>query len=330
MDGLEVQAVRRFHREVAGRIGAVTDRFLGRRRPMGEARVLWEIGPTGMEVRALRARLALDSGYASRVLRSLERQGLIAVGPSPDDRRVRRVDLTAAGLAERAELDRRSDEVAESILEPLTASQRARLVAAMGEVERLVQASLVRLAVEPPGSADARWCLERYFAELDARFEAGFDPARSISADAHELTRPRGLFLVARLHGRPVGCGALKLHSGAPAELKRMWVSPEVRGTGLGRRILHELERLARDEGVTVLRLETNDALGEAIALYRSGGFREVAAFNDEPYAHHWFEKRLAPAPAPALGAGGSDRRPRAEPRSCSMVRRARRRGSDG
>jgi DNA-binding MarR family transcriptional regulator/GNAT superfamily N-acetyltransferase len=310
MDGLEVQAVRRFHRQVAQRIGALTDRFLGRQRPMGEARVLWEIGPVGTEVRALRARLALDSGYASRVLRSLEQQGLIEVGPSPDDRRVRRVELTAAGRAERAELDRRSDEVAEGILEPLTVSQRARLVAAMSEVERLLHASMVRLAVEPPSSADARWCLERYFAELDARFDAGFDPALSISADAHELTRPRGLFLIARLHGRPVGCGALKLHPGAPSELKRMWVSPEVRGIGLGRRILQELERLARLEGVAVLRLETNDALGEAIALYRSGGFREVAAFNDEPYAHHWFEKRLARAPLPAAGEIGSVHRP--------------------
>ncbi len=297
MADAEVQTVRRFNREVAQRIGALTDRFLGRGRPMGEARILWEIGSAGTDVRELRARLALDSGYASRVLRSLERQGLVSVGPSPDDRRVRRVELTERGNAERAELDRRSDEVATGILASLDTSQRVRLVAAMSDVERLLRASAVRLTVEAPTSADARWCLERYFAELDTRFEAGFDPARSISADARELTRPRGLFLVARLHGRPIGCGALKLHRGAPSELKRMWVWPEARGIGLGRRILEELERLARDAGVEVLRLETNRSLAEAIALYRSSGFREVVAFNDEPYAHHWFEKRLAPLP---------------------------------
>jgi DNA-binding MarR family transcriptional regulator len=294
MTDQEIQGVRRFNREVAEHIGALTDHFLGRARPMGEARILWEIGPPGAEVRVLRARLSLDSGYASRMLRSLERQSLVTVVPSPDDRRVRRVELTEAGLAERAELDRRSDDVAARILEPLRPRQRARLIAAMGEVERLLQASAVRLAGEDPTSADARWCLEQYFSELAERFEDGFDASLSISADAHELTPPAGALLIARVHARPAGCGAIKLHSGAPAELKRMWVAPEARRIGLGRRILGELERLARDGGAQVVRLETNRALGEAIALYRGSGFREVAAFNDEPYAHHWFEKRLA------------------------------------
>src|SRR5579872_631494 len=111
MDAMAVQRVRRFNRTVAERIGALDDRFLGRARPIGEARTLWEVGPDGAEVRALRARLALDSGYLSRVLRSLEQQGLVTVGTSPHDRRVRRVQLTESGLAERSELDRRSDEV---------------------------------------------------------------------------------------------------------------------------------------------------------------------------------------------------------------------------
>jgi DNA-binding MarR family transcriptional regulator/N-acetylglutamate synthase-like GNAT family acetyltransferase len=291
---LEVQGVRRFNREVAERIGALTDEFLGRARPMGESRILWEIGPEGTEVRALRTRLALDSGYLSRVLRSLERQSLVTVGPSPQDRRVRHVELTEAGLMERAELDRRSDDLALSILDPLTARQRTRLIAAMAEVERLLQVSTVHFAIEDPSSADARWCLEQYVSELDARFETGFDPSLSISAVADELTPPAGVFLIARVRTGPIACGALKFHPGEPAEVKRMWVSPNARGIGLGRRLLQELERLARDAGVEVLRLETNGALGEAIGLYRSSGFRELAAFNDEPYAHHWFQKRLS------------------------------------
>jgi GNAT superfamily N-acetyltransferase len=179
------------------------------------------------------------------------------------------------------------------ILEPLSDRQRARLVAAMRDVERLLRATMVRFAIEEPTSTDARWCIEQYFSELSARFENGFNPSLSISADAHELTPPAGALLIARVRGRPVGCGALKFHPGAPAELKRMWVAPEARGIGLGRRLLQELERHARDKGVEVLRLETNRALSEALALYRSSGYREVAAFNDEPYAHHWFEKRL-------------------------------------
>lgn len=245
-------------------------------------------------MRALRARLGFDSGYMSRVLRSLEGQGLVTIGASPQDGRVRTVKFTATGMAERAELDRRSDRVALGILEPLSVRDRARLVAAMLEVERLLRATMVRFAIEDPTSADARWCIARYVAELDERFKAGFDPSLSISADAQELTPPRGLLVIARLRERPIGCGALKFHSGAPVELKRMWVAQEARGMGIGRRLLHELERHARDQGVAVLRLETNSALTEAIALYRGSGYRDVPAFNDEPYADHWFEKRLS------------------------------------
>jgi DNA-binding MarR family transcriptional regulator/GNAT superfamily N-acetyltransferase len=294
MDGVAVQRVRSFNRTVAERIGALGDGFLGRGRPMGESRILWEIGPEGTEVRELRARVGLDSGYTSRVLRSLERQGLITLEVSPDDGRVRYVRPTDAGRAERAELDRRSDEVAWSFLEPLDDRQRAKLVTAMNEVERLLRASLVRLAIEDPTTADAQWCISQYFVELNARFDAGFDPSRSISADADELVPPAGELLIARLREQPVGCGALKFHLNAPAELKRMWVAPEARGLGLGRRILLELERHAHEAGARVVRLETNRALKEAIHLYRGSGYREVPPFNDEPYAHHWFEKQLS------------------------------------
>jgi GNAT superfamily N-acetyltransferase len=154
--------------------------------------------------------------------------------------------------------------------------------------------AVVIVTVEDPTTPDARWCIDQYFAELNARFETGFDPAQSISADADELTPPAGALLIARLNGRAIGCGALKFHPDAPAELKRMWVAPEARGLGLGRRLLEELEQHAREAGATAVRLETNRSLKEAIQLYRSTGYREVAAFNSEPYAHHWFEKNLA------------------------------------
>jgi DNA-binding MarR family transcriptional regulator/GNAT superfamily N-acetyltransferase len=293
MQPLLIDQVRRFNRTVTERVGALNDRFLGRNRPLGEARLLWEVGEDGAEVRDLRARLAIDSAYMSRLLRSLEAQALATVETSAGDGRVRRVKLTQAGIAERRELDRRSDDLARSLLEPLSDAQRDRLVAAMAEVERLLAASTVAIAPEDPTTADARWCIAQYFAELDGRFDAGFDPMLSISADAHELTPPAGLLLVARLRHEPVGCGALKFHPDAPAEIKRMWIAPRARGLGLGRRLLHELERRAREADVTTVRLETNRTLTEAIAMYRRAGYREVAAFNDEPYAHHWFEKTL-------------------------------------
>lgn len=288
-----IEQVRRFNRAVTQRAGALEDAFLARGRPLGQARVLWEIGPAGCDVRELRARLGLDSGYLSRLLRALEQDGLITVGASEADRRRRSARLTVQGQAERGEYDRRSDDAAASLLGPLSGRQRERLVSAMAEVEGLLAASSVEIGVRDPRDPDARRCLAAYVGELASRFDGGFDPALSISAADHEMIPPAGAFLVAVLHGEPVGCGALKFHPGAPAEVKRMWVSPAVRGLGLGRRLLAELEAEAARNGVRVLRLETNRALAEAISLYRAAGYREVAAFNDEPYAHHWFEKEL-------------------------------------
>ena len=294
MDDVGVHDVRRFNRTVTQRIGALNDEYLARSRPLGASRLLWEVGPDGSDIRLLRSRLQLDSGYLSRLLRSLEKDRLVKVVPDPSDKRVRTVRLTKSGRAERELLDRLSDDLARSLLEPLTADQRARLIEAVGTVERLLTAGLVVFTIEDPTTDDAQFCIRSYFAELDLRFESGFDPERSISADAAELTEPSGLFLIARLRGEPIGCGALKLHGRKPAEIKRMWIAASVRGLGLGRRILEELERHARQRGVGTLHLETNQALNEAVGLYKSAGYREVERFSDEPYAHHWFEKIIS------------------------------------
>ena len=282
----DVHEVRAFNRTVTERIGALADGYLGRNRALGASRVLWETGLAGADVRDLRVRLGLDSGYLSRLLRRLEADGLVTVEADPSDRRVRRVRLTRAGVAGRAHLDARSDDLAASLLEPLSQSQRSRLVEAMGVVERLLTAGLVEVAVEDPHSGAASFCLRRYFEELNVRFDAGFDPAVSRPDEGSTL-------LLARLRGEPIGCGALKPLDARTAEIKRMWVADSARGLGVGRRILTELEALARVRDVRVLRLETNRSLVEAQGLYRAAGYTEVPAFNSEPYAHHWFEKHL-------------------------------------
>jgi len=241
----------------------------------------------------LRRRLGLDSGYLSRLLRRLEAERLVTVTASDDDQRVRRVTMTPAGRRERAVLDERSDEIAAALLEPLDEPRRAQLVAAMATVERLLTAAAVTIDVEDPASADATACLDAYYAELDRRFEGGFDIALARSATPDELVEPHGLLLVASLHGEPVGCGALKLHGSQPAEIKRMWVRGDTRGLGVGRRLLGTLEQAAAQRGVRTVQLETNRALAEAIELYRATGYREVPPWNDEVYGDHWFEKDL-------------------------------------
>jgi DNA-binding MarR family transcriptional regulator/GNAT superfamily N-acetyltransferase len=293
MDAAQVAQVRRFNRAVTQRVGALDEDYLSRGRPLGEARVLWEIGEEGCEVRALRSRLGLDSGHASRLLRSLEAAGLVEVVAAVEDRRARTARLTPAGLAERAELERRSEELASSILGPLDPAQRERLVAAMRDVERLLTSALVELKQVDPSAPDARQCLRSYFAELERRSGAPFDPDTGATAKPNEIRPPAGLFLVAYLRGAPIGCGALKHFPDGVSDLKRMWVAEPARGLGIGRRLLAELEERAAERGSRVVRLETSRLLAEAIGLYLSAGYVEVPAFNAEPFADHWFEKRL-------------------------------------
>ena len=147
---------------------------------------------------------------------------------------------------------------------------------------------------EPATGPAAQHCLNLYYRELDERFASGFDPDKSILASLDEFAPPRGAFLVMRLGGRPVGCGGLTPLAGGAAYLKRMWIASEARGLGLARRLLAALEDKARALGYRTVRLETNRALTEAQRLYRSSGYVEVAPFNDEFYADHWFEKSLS------------------------------------
>src|SRR5262249_29183230 len=189
------------------------------------------------------------------------------------------------------EFECRADALARSVVAPLSVEQRDRLIAAMAEIERLMCASAVQITAEAPDSADARLCLEQYFRELAGRFKTGFDPAKSIPANPDELTPPAGVFVVARLGGQPIGCGALKVKDQTIGEVKRLWGAADGRRLCGGRRIRETLETRARDFGVSTLRLETNRTLKEAQALYRKCGYLEVEPFNDEPYAHHWFEK---------------------------------------
>jgi DNA-binding MarR family transcriptional regulator/GNAT superfamily N-acetyltransferase len=286
--------IRSFHRTVTRRIGALNERYLGRERPLGESRLLFEIGADGAAVRDLRARLGLDAAFISRMLRSLERDGLVrTVRVAGEDGRARFASLTRAGRAELRKLNELSDELARSIVAPLSAEQSEKLVAAMTEVERLLQASAILLSVEPPESRDAVWCLSQYFEELNRRFRKGFDPTVTLPIPASDFAPAKGYFVVARLFGQPVGCGALRITGRDVADVKRMWVASQVRGLGIGRRILGELERIARSRKLKSIRLDTNEALKEAQSLYRSSGFVETDRFNTEPYAHHWFEKRL-------------------------------------
>ncbi len=284
--------LRRFNRSYTQRIGALDESFLGLGLPLGSARLLFEVGieeaPT---VQRLRARLGLDSGYLSRLLRSLEERDLVAVEPDPADRRRRLVRLTARGRRTRRRLDDRSEELAARLVESLSERQRARLSEALATADLLVRAATVRLETVDPTDPDARTAVDRYFAEIDRRFDTGFDPGPGDDPDLYRP--PRGTFVVARSDGDPIACGALQPLDGGTAEIKRMWVHDDWRGAGLGARMLRRLQDDARAAGYDVVRLDTNSALTEAIAMYERAGYRAIGRYNDNPYARAWFEKAL-------------------------------------
>ena len=243
-------------------------------------------------VRRTDARKNLTLAELARV--ELEAKQLVrTTRPPAGDARTRLVQLTAKGRRELRRVDDLSDALAKSLVSPLSKHQADRLVTAMGEVDRLLHASAVEITETAAASPVAQWCLKRYYDELAVRFPDGFRrPARTV-ATTREFAPPTGRFLVAQSLGNPVGCGALRHLGEGVGEIKRMWVLPELRGTGISRRLLAAIEHSARDLKVRTIRLDTNDSLVEALQLYRSSGYHEIARYNDNPYAQHWFEKDL-------------------------------------
>jgi ribosomal protein S18 acetylase RimI-like enzyme len=290
----DIEQIRAFNRTITRRLGVLNEKYLGRDRPLAASRLLYEVGTRGAAVRELRARLDLDSGFVSRMLRGLERRQLITTASRPgEDGRVRFVRLTRAGMAELRRINHLSDELARSMLTPLSTEQGRRLVAAMAEVDRLLRFSSLVITPADPATPDAQRCLAEYFAELAVRFPGGYDSKADEAAVVGNFAPPKGCFLIARLYAEPLGCAALRTFAPGIGEIKRMWVAAEVRGLGVARRLLSELERIARRRGMRAVRLDTHASLTEAIRLYQTCGYQEIARFNDNPYAQRWFEKAL-------------------------------------
>ncbi|MGV1049973.1 MAG: GNAT family N-acetyltransferase [Solirubrobacterales bacterium] len=134
-----------------------------------------------------------------------------------------------------------------------------------------------------------------FIGEADGPLGEGVDLAAEIAAGPPaELNEPGGVLLLARVDGEPAGLGGVRHLDTEVAEVKSMYVSPAHRGIGLGRRILAELERIAAEHGCQAVRLDTSNYLSEAIGLYRSAGYAEVPAYNENPKADLWFERSLA------------------------------------
>jgi DNA-binding MarR family transcriptional regulator/GNAT superfamily N-acetyltransferase len=289
--------VRRFNRTYTQRIGALDESFLGLGVPLGLARLVFEVGvrPGRTTVLDLRTRLGLDSGHLARQLRSLEERGLVDVQPDAADRRRRVVTLTRKGGALRRRLDERSEELAARLVAPLTERQRSRLTEALATADLLVRAATVDLVEVDPRSPVARAAVGQYFAELNTRFPTGFDVVAAETDDLADPDLHQVRFVVATSDGEPVACGGVRKLGPGLGEIKRMWVHDGWRGAGMGSRLLRHLEGVSAGMGHDVVRLDTNGALTEAIAMYERAGYRSIERYNDNPYAQAFFEKVLRP-----------------------------------
>jgi GNAT superfamily N-acetyltransferase len=157
------------------------------------------------------------------------------------------------------------------------------------------QITVVRMAPDAPPAAAA---LRAYFADVVRRYHGRPASQQEVTAAMAEdprsdLQPPSGLLLVARHHDAVLGCIGLRMLTAGVGQVTRVFVAPELRGHGVGARLLTELERHARERGLSRLQLDTRSDLIEARRLYERNGYAEVAPFNSGPYAEHWYAKQL-------------------------------------
>jgi DNA-binding MarR family transcriptional regulator/GNAT superfamily N-acetyltransferase len=287
-----IARLRRFNRVVTREIGALDTSYLGRGRPLSTARVLHMIKPQGTDVAVIRQVLGFDSGLLSRLLRGLEDEGLIKVAPDPADRRRRIAQLTPEGEAEWQVYDNLGHAKARQVFDKAGKRQQA-LIDAMDLIATVLLRDDVDIRDADPDDDAALACVGAYYRLLADKVPGTRPDMFTLPlSDAPKYRPPHGAFLIAWSDDLPIGCVSLRPLDPGVAEVKRLWINPIARGQGLGRRLMRAIEDRARTKGYTRLQLDTNSALTEAVALYRSDGWTDIPPYTTPP-ANLWMAKRL-------------------------------------
>lgn len=287
-----IARLRRFNRVVTREIGALDTSYLGRGRPLGAARVLQLVKPTGTDVAELRQRLDLDTGLLSRLLRSLEGEGLVKLTTDPTDRRRRIATLTTAGQVEWQVYDQLGHAKAQAVFDHAGPRQQA-LIDAMDLIATVMLQDQVEIRDADPDDPAALYCLSAYYKLLLDTFPLVTPDMLLLPlTDPEKYRVPLGAFFIAWSDDLPIGCVSLRALEAGVAEVKRLWVDPTARGQGLARRLMRALESRARDMGFTSLKLDSHTDLAPAIALYRADGWVETTPYTSFP-ANIWMTKRL-------------------------------------
>jgi len=286
-----VAAVRRFNRFYTRAIGVLGRAHLGGPYTLAETRVLYEIAH-GRDVtsKAVIEATGLDAGYLSRILKRLERDGLLTRARSASDRRNVFLALTDAGRQTFAGLEARQEAQMEGLIAPLSSEARGRLTGALTEAERLLAAppapAEVVLRTHRPG--DIGWIVQRhgelYWREYgwDERMEAMV--ARICADFVDNLDPDRERCWIAERGGERLGSIMLVKGEGDVAKLRLLLVEPSARGLGVGRRLVDECLGFARSAGYEGVTLWTQSVLTAARAIYAAVGFELVDSWPNRDF----------------------------------------------
>jgi len=276
----QIAAVRRFNRFYTRQIGVLRRNYLDSPYSLGEMRVLYEIAHGAATARDIGRALDLDAGYLSRTLRNFEKRGFLSRKTSKTDARASELALTARGRKAYAPFEERSQQQVADMLARLTPEQRARLTAAMGEIETLLedaQPTAKSYTLRAPKFGDFGWIVSRH-AELYAREYGWGEPFEGLCAqivadfaNANDPKRER--CWIPEMNGENVGCVMLVKDSDEVARVRLLLVDPRARGLGLGARLVEECVTFARQAGYKRITLWTHSILVAARHIYEKAGF---------------------------------------------------------
>ncbi|MBR1120341.1 MarR family transcriptional regulator [Bradyrhizobium lablabi] len=289
--GGEISAIRAFNRFYTHKLGVFDQHFMKSPFSLSEGRVLYELAHRDdLAAKQIGIELGLDAGYLSRLIQNFDEKGLVTRQPLPSDRRQYQLSLTAKGRQAFAKLDRSSDDQVIAMIEGLADDDRRRLVAAMATIQHLLgTADAPKPAVlRDPRPGDMGWVIssqakayaeeygwdisyEALVAEICAQFIKNYDASREHC-------------WIAEADGLPIGSIFLVKGSDDIAKLRLLLVDKKARGLGVGRALVEQCIRSARERGYKKMTLWTQSILVAARGIYQSAGFKLVAS---EP--HHSF-----------------------------------------
>lgn len=275
------EAVRRFNRFYTRQIGALQEHLLEGEFSLTEARILYELGAgDGLKSADLCQMLSLDPGYLSRVIGSFEKKGLIVRTPAPNDARASCIHLTDAGRTALAALDQAARGEVVALLQRLPEPQQTQLTQAMKQIEALLGDSNPSYLLRDPVAGDMGIVVQQqaqlYSREYGWNFEFEALVAEIVAQYLREFDPACERCWIAEKEGRVIGSVFVVRHDATTAKLRMLYVDATARGMGIGKRLLEESLRFARQAGYRSMMLWTTSVLTDARKLYQKAGFELI------------------------------------------------------